>query len=195
MAMDNVEQTILAQYANSPSLSMIIEGFNQAVDPSASIDLFYDSVMNPKTAVGWGLDVWGRIIGVGRVLQLTSPGYIGFHEADDDSEVIGGFNYGIFYAGQGATSNFTLTDDAYRDLIFAKAAANISGGSISAINNILMTLFSDSGNIWIEETSDSVMTIYHDWTLTPVQASIIQQSGVLPRPCAVSTAYAKGSLA
>lgn len=192
--MENVNETILAQYANSPSLLTIIEGFNQAVDPGTLIDLFYDQVFNPKTATGWGLDVWGRIVGVGRVLNVAETGYIGFHEADDGSSVIGGFGYGIFYGGQGSTSNFALTDDAFRTLIFAKAAANLCDGSIASINAILMRLFSANGKIWIAETSETMMTINHDWTLTPVQAAIIEQSGVLPRPSTVTLAYAKASL-
>ncbi|MBS1103515.1 DUF2612 domain-containing protein [Gluconobacter sp. Dm-62] len=192
--MENVNETILAQYANSPSLLTIIAGFNQAIDPAVQIDLFYDQVFNPNTAVGWGLDVWGRIVGVGRVLNVAETGYIGFHEADDGTSVIGGFGYGIFYGGQGSTSNFALTDDAFRTLIFAKAAANLCGGSIAAINDILMRLFSTSGKIWVSETSETILTINHDWTLTPVEAAIIEQSGVLPRPSTVTLAYAKASI-
>ena len=192
--MENVNETILAQYANDPSMNTIIAGFNQAIDPAALVDLFYAQVFNPQTAIGWGLDVWGRIVGVGRVLNVAETGYIGFHEADDGSSVIGGFGYGIFYGGQGSTSNFALTDDAFRTLIFAKAAANLCDGSIASINAILMRLFSANGKIWIAETSETMMTINHDWTLTPVQAAIIEQSGVLPRPSTVTLAYAKASL-
>ncbi|MBF0877279.1 MULTISPECIES: DUF2612 domain-containing protein [Gluconobacter] len=192
--MENVNETILAQYANDPSINTIIAGFNQAIDPAALVDLFYAQVFNPQTAIGWGLDVWGRIVGVGRVLNVAETGYIGFHEADDGSSVIGGFGYGIFYGGQGSTSNFALTDDAFRTLIFAKAAANLCDGSIASINAILMRLFSANGKIWIAETSETMMTINHDWTLTPVQAAIIEQSGVLPRPSTVTLAYAKASL-
>ncbi|MCP1274822.1 DUF2612 domain-containing protein [Gluconobacter albidus] len=188
--MENVNETILAQFANDPSINTIIEGFNQAVDPSGLIDLFYDQVFNPQTAIGWGLDVWGRIVGVGRVLNVAETGYIGFHEADDGTSVIGGFGYGIFYGGQGSTSNFALTDDAFRTLIFAKAAANICDGSIASINAILMLLFSANGNIWVEETSEDVMTIRHNFIMTAVQAAMIEQTGVLCRPSTISVAYA-----
>ena len=192
--MENVNETILAQYANDPSMNTIIAGFNQAIDPAALVDLFYAQVFNPQTAIGWGLDVWGRIVGVGRVLNVAETGYIGFHEADDGSSVIGGFGYGIFYGGQGSTSNFALTDDAFRTLIFAKAAANLCDGSIASINAILMRLFSANGKIWIAETSETMLTVNHAWTHPPVQAAIIEQSGVLPRPSTVPLAYAQASL-
>lgn len=187
--MENVNETILAQFANSPSLLTIISGFNDAVDPGALINLFYDQVFNPKTAVGWGLDCWGRIVGVGRILNVAASGYIGFHEADDNSNTIAGFNYGIFYGGQGSTQNFALTDDAFRSLIFAKAAANISGGSIADLNSILMLLFSEYGNIWVEETSETLMTICHSWQLSSVQTAIIEQTGILCQPSTISIAY------
>ena len=108
--MENVNETILAQYANDPSMNTIIAGFNQAIDPAALVDLFYAQVFNPQTAIGWGLDVWGRIVGVGRVLNVAETGYIGFHEADDGSSVIGGFGYGLFYCGQGSTSHFARSE-------------------------------------------------------------------------------------
>lgn len=186
--MQNVEQTILSQYANSASLTTILQGFNQALDPRALEDDFFNKVMNPRTATGWGLDVWGRIVGVGRTLQVAAPNYIGFHEADDGSQSLGGFDYGIFYNGQSATENFILSDEHYRTLIFAKAAANISSGTTSSLNAILMMLFSQSGNIWVRETSSHVMTLVHDWILAPYQAAILINSGVIPRPSTVSLA-------
>lgn len=187
--MQNWQYTLLVQFANSPSLKTILEGFNQAVDPSLVIDTFYDNVLNPKTATGWGLDVWGRIVGVGRVVQVASSGYLGFEEANDGSGTSQPFGQGIFYTGANATSNYALTDDWYRKLIFAKAQANISSGSISSINSILMSIFSEEGNIWVEETDEDTMTVSYDWQITPVQASILNQSGVLLRPSTINISY------
>lgn len=181
----NVSETILAQYANSPSLTTIIEGFNQAVDPRTLIDTWYDSVWNPQTAVGWGLDVWGRIVGVSRVLQIATTGFFGFSEGDPSSLT---FGEGIFYSGSGATSNFSLTDDAFRRLIFAKAAANIWNGSITGLNSILMILFADRGTCYVTDNQDMTLTYIFGFTPTAVDRAIIG-SGILPRPCGVSTSY------
>lgn len=181
----NVSETILAEFANSPSLGTIIESFNQAVDPRALIDDWYDNVWNPKTATGWGLDFWGRIVGVSRVLQVPSSGFFGFSEAAPDALT---FGEGIFYSGSGATSNFTLTDTAYRTLIFAKAAANIWNGSITGLNAILMMLFGDKGRCYVSDNQDMTLTYVFEFSPTPVDRSIIG-SGVLPRPCGVSVNY------
>lgn len=69
--MDNVEQTIASQYANSPIITSLIESMNAAIDPSKDIDNFYIWVWDVATAQGFGLDIWGRIVGVSRTLQTT----------------------------------------------------------------------------------------------------------------------------
>ncbi|AHK72187.1 hypothetical protein AD931_02335 [Gluconobacter oxydans] len=169
----NVEATIQAQFANSPSLGTIIEGFNQAIDPSALIDDWYENVWNPQTATGWGLDVWGRIVGVSRVLQISTTDYFGFSQGMPGAETFGS---GAFYNGGAVTSNYILSDDAFRRLIFAKAAANIWDGTISALNAILMSLFGNEG------------VLVFEFVPSPVDISIIA-SGILPRPCGVKMNY------
>lgn len=141
--MQNFEKTILSQYANSPRICTILEGWNQAFDPSALIELWYANVWDLDTAQGYGLDVWGRIVGVSRVLKISSGKNFGFSEANDLTEE--GFNSAPFYSGSSVTSNYRLSDDGFRQLIYAKALANITDGSIFSINTILMLLFGEQG--------------------------------------------------
>ncbi len=42
------------------------------IDPTADLNAFYDLVWNVATAQGWGLDVWGRIVGVTRNLNIPA---------------------------------------------------------------------------------------------------------------------------
>lgn len=191
--MKDIWATVLSEYANSPAICTIIDAWNQALDPSALIDLWYANVWNPDTATGYGLDVWGRIVGVSRVVQVASSGYIGFSEANDGSGTALPFNQGIFYSGQTLTSNYALSDSAFRTLIQAKALANITSGSIQDINAILMRLFGNSGDIWVEDNGNMSMTIAYDFTPTPLQAAILQASGVLPRISGCSISYEKKS--
>jgi hypothetical protein len=184
--MQNVSSTILTQYSNSPVLLSLIQSINACIDPSANIDAFYNDIWNIQTAVGYGLDVWGRIVGVGRVLQVSSGVYFGFAEADDITEAP--FNQAPFYSGTGTTGNFALTDDAFRTLIYAKAFANISDGSILSINNILMTLFGSQGSCYVTDLGGMQMTYTFSFALSSVDFAIVSQSGVLPKPTGVSTA-------
>ena len=60
------KKTILSQYDDSPTLLSMIESFNDAIDPTANITAFYENIWNVNTANGYGLDVWGQIVGVSR---------------------------------------------------------------------------------------------------------------------------------
>jgi hypothetical protein len=180
----NVWKTILSQFANSPILTRLIENMFAYLDQTVNFQSFFDTVMNLDTAQGYGLDVWGRRLNVGRT--LTVPGdqvYFGYEEAGQTAQP---FNQAQFYSGQQIGSNFILTDSAYRVLLFAKAAANICDGSIPAINAILMTLFPNRGNAYVVDNLDMTMTFKFQFTLSPVELSIVGQSGVLPTSTGVS---------
>ena len=125
--------TIISQYANSPILTSIIESFFDAMDQTKNIDAYFDDIWNLDTAQGYGLDCWGRIVGVTRIVQV--PGtitYLGFEE----SGTSGVFGAGVFFAGSPLTTNFILSDAGFRTLILAKALANISDGSIKSIRDL-----------------------------------------------------------
>jgi hypothetical protein len=186
--MQDVEQTIISQYANSPTLVQLIQNFNTYIDPTANLDAFYSLVWNVDTAVGYGLDVWGRIVGVGRVLNLASGVYFGFAEAIDGTEAP--FNQAPFFSGGATTGNFALTDESYRTLIFAKALLNITDGSIPSINQILINLFGTTlGNCYVADNQDMTLTYVFAFALTEVQTAIIIQSGVIPRPAGVLASF------
>lgn len=175
--------TVISQYANSPILLKLIENFAAYVDPTANMDAFFNLVWNVDTAQAHGLDVWGRIVGVSRVLHLPAGGeYLGWDEATDAFT----FGFGIWYNGGTVTNNFSLSDGAYRRLILAKALANISDGSIAGINQILINLFSDYGNCYVVDNNDMSLTYTFGSALSVVDFAIVTQSGVLPRPCGVS---------
>ncbi len=115
------------------------------ISPDANLENFYNYVFNVETAIGAGLDVWGRIVNIGRIVDIPAGPYFGFGEAGDRV----GFGQGPFYDGEPTTSSYSLTDAVYRQLIFAKAAYNITDGSIPAINAILMNLFPGRGNAYV----------------------------------------------
>ena len=70
--MRNYTETIISQYGNSPAILSLLDSFNSAVEPYADIDNFYVWVWDVSTAQGFGLDIWGRIVGVSRTIP-TNP--------------------------------------------------------------------------------------------------------------------------
>lgn len=177
-------QTVLSQYANSPRMTALLGLFFEWLDQTQNFDLFYDKIWNVLTAEGYGLDVWGRIVAINRVIRLgTGPKYFGFEEGLPDYEP---FNSAPFYSGQKVTDNFTLSDDGFRVLILAKAFANICDGSTYAINKLLNMLFGNSGRCYVIDNLDMSMTYRFEFKLSPFQRAILEQSGVMPKPTGVS---------
>jgi hypothetical protein len=126
----------------------------------------------------------GVFVGVGRVLNVATGTYFGFTGPSGASG--DPYNQSPFYSGAPTTSNYALSDDGFRTLIYAKAAANITDGSVASINQILLTLFPGRGNCYVVDNLDMTMIYHFEFILTPVEAAIVSQSGVLPKPAGVS---------
>lgn len=192
--MINVEQTIISQYANSPVLLRLIQNMNRYLDPRANFQAFYDFVWNVDTAQFWGLDIWGRIVGLpnGRLLDLgANDDTFGFNNADVPPDWAP-FNQGTFYTGAGSSTTFSLSDDAFRTLILAKALANITATTSQALNRLLRNLFPNRGVAYVTDGGKSntalngmTMSFVFEFALSQVEYAILTQSGVMPHPAGV----------
>lgn len=182
----DVWTTILSQYANSAIITQLCVNMGQYVDQTKNFSDFFDNIWNVDTAFGYGLDVWGRIVGVSRIVQLPSSptAFLGFEESADPLRTP--FGQAPFFGGQSLTTNFALADGPFRTLILAKALANICDGSIPAINQLLRNLFPNRGNCYIADGLNLSMVYTFNFVLSLVEVAIVQTSGVLPRPAGVS---------
>ena len=176
--------SIISQYANSPILYQLIQNLSTYLDQTGNIDNLYDMMFNIDTAQGFGLDIIGRIVGVTRVLPISSGTYFGFEEAGAS-----GFGQNPLYGGSSLTQNVALSDDAFRLLILMKAYANICDNSIPSINQLLLQLFPGRGVCYVADNENMSLTYNFQFALTPVEVSIITNSGVLPRPSGCSVSY------
>ncbi|MDE3023123.1 MAG: DUF2612 domain-containing protein [Pseudomonadota bacterium] len=182
--MINFEQTIISQYANSPTLIQLVENFNQYIDPQADLDNFYNYVWNVQTAKGFGLDIWGKIVGISRNLTITgTPVVLGFKEAAGAAQP---FGQAPFYNGQPDTNTYILGDDAYRTLILVKALSNISTCTSQSYNQLLQNLFAGRGRCYVNDLGNMKMRYTFEFYLQPFEIAIVTQSQALPRPAAVS---------
>lgn len=185
--MQNVEKTIISQYANSPILCQLIQNMNQYIDQTANFQKFYDFVWNVDTAQGFGLDVWGRIVDIGRTLEIPSaPITFGFY---DGLNSYAPFGEAPFASGDAATSTYTLSDTAYRTLILLKALANISATTVPALNQLLNNLFKERGRCYVNDLGGMAMRYTFEFTLEPFEAAIVTQSGAFPHPAGVGVNY------
>lgn len=102
---------IISQYGDSSVIKNLLRDFRKNIKPRADIDTFYKNVMDISTATGEGLEIWGSIVNLPRVVILS-----------------GG-------------TRVTLEDDNYRRLLIYKALANISDASGATLNKMIGVLF------------------------------------------------------
>lgn len=173
-----IKRTIMSQYANSPVLMRMIEALTNSIDPSASIQNFYDIVFNVHTAKGFGLDIWGRIVGMPRELNIPNPEgtYFGFGDGFQP------FNQAPFYAG--GRNSYTLPDEAYRSLILVKAMANILRATAPNINRLLRAVF-DGKRCYFLIIGHMKARFVFEFSLSPFERFLVHESGILPKPCGV----------
>ncbi len=160
---------------------------DQYIDPQADLDAFFNFVWNVDTAQFWGLDIWGRIVGVSRNLQINAPVVnFGFQDGLSGTNAdYAPFGQAPFYNGPPATNTYTLSDDAYRVLILAKALANISATTSPALNQLLQNLFPGRGRCYVNDLGHMQMRYTFEFYLKPYEVAIVTSSGVLPHPAAV----------
>lgn len=181
------EETILTQYSASPKLLSIIDTFNQAISLDDFTSEFIEKVWDLTTCETFGLDMWGKIVGVSRYINAPiDSSSFGFDEADDASpEYPTPFNESPFYGGTQETTNVRLADDAYRTLIFSKAFTNISIATIPEINRFLKILFYKRGRAYCVNYRDMTIGLTFEFELAPYEEAILTNYDVVPVPSGV----------
>jgi hypothetical protein len=179
----DLESTILAQYANSPVLLALVTNMNTCIDPTANLNNFYNQVRNVVTAQGYGLDVWGRIVGVQRTITLPSSMSAMYLRESAAGSPLGPGGSAPLWDGSLSGTNFRLSDDAFRSLILTKALSNISLCSAQTINQQLRNLFGP--RCYAVDMGGMRMQIVFENTLSLVNLYILTQSSALARPAGV----------
>lgn len=175
-----VNETLQSQYSSSPNTQKILCGMNKQLDPARDIDLFMEKVFDISTAEGWGLDNWGRILGLGRTVLISSTAAFGFFGSG-----LQPFNQQPFDHG-GLQSVVTLPDEDYRKLLMLKAASNISVSTVPMINKILAVIFKGRGDAFVLETGVMQIQYTFKFIMTPFERMIMLFDWMIPRPGCVT---------
>lgn len=173
-------ETIQSQYAASPTIRALAESARIRIAPDADIALFYQNIFDIATAQGVGLDIWGRILGIGRSIEVEARReYFGFNTADYDP-----FDTSPFYTGGGATERYDLSDDSYRQLLLWKAMANIATADAASLNHLLLALYPGQ-DVVIHEWGVMALELYIFFPLLPWQRTILRNYGLLAKGAGV----------
>ena len=164
----DIVETVQSQYATSKRMRAVIDAFWQAINPKSDIDLLYKKLVNPRTAEGWGLDIWGRIVAIGRsylAVEDDTP-YFGFDPPEGvKNERLNSFGNAPFY--KQIMGKVRLADTMFRTYVFLKALINISNSSLASLNQAVKLLFPDA-DIQILHTGTMVLRVL---VLSPMSES------------------------
>ena len=164
----DIAETVQSQYATSKRMRAVIDAFWQAINPKSDIDLLYKKLVNPRTAEGYGLDVWGRIVAIGRSYLAVDDGtpYFGFDPPEGvKNERLNTFGNAPFY--KQIYGKVRLADPMFRTYVFLKALINISNSSLASLNRMVKLLFPDA-DIQILHTGTMVLRVL---VLSPMSES------------------------
>ena len=185
--MENVEQTILSQYANSPVLTQLVHKMNEYFDQSTDFARWYDFVWNVDTARGFGLDIWGRIVGINRVVELQDvTGFFGYQTINHSNDYAP-FNQAPWYSGNNPIP-YSQSDQLYRKMILVKALANISQCTAPAINQLLHNIFVDRGRCYCNDLGGMACKLTFEFNLEPIEKKYLD-NGIIPHPAGVLMTY------
>lgn len=177
------DETILSQYSASPHILQLTHDFSLRIDPAPDIDTFFEKVFDIETAQGWGLDNWGRILGVPRGVQVATTDWFGYYGSG-----LQPWNQAPWFNPQQATNNFPLTDEAYRKLLMYKAAANIGSADAATINRLLKQVFPNTFDHIVDNGDMSIRAVFNDY-LQPVEIGILNTYGALNKGAGVQWIY------
>ena len=156
--MENVEQTIISQYAASATIVQLVKNMNGYIDPAADLLNFYNYVWNVSTAQGFGLDPWGRIVDIARNVNIVGP----------------------------TPGTYVMPDDAYRLMILTKAMVNIAATTSPALNQILQNMFPGRGRCYVNDLGLMRMRYTFEFPLADWEYAIVTTGGLLPHPGGVA---------
>ena len=172
--------TVISQYVTDPVVMALIGGFADAMDQSGNIAQFFDLIWNIDSAEGYGLDMWGRILGLSRSLIILPSDYFGTAE--------GGympFGDGPLYSGVFAPDATDMTDVQYKRLLLVKAAVNIGDSSASTVNGLLHQIFGPERICYVEDLGNMIMVLTFEFDMEAWESAAISQTGIIPRPSGV----------
>lgn len=185
--MKNRQETLMSQYANSPIICSLIENMNDCLDPAHDIQSFYNLAFNLATAKGFGLDIWGRIVGVDRNINVP-PNDVQVFGFETRNKSFYPFNNRPFSAAGNGYSAYRLPDDKFLTLIMIKAASNILYATATNINRFMKMIFIDKRAYYLI-TGHMKACYLFEFIPNWFERNIIYNLNLLPRPSGVLLDY------
>lgn len=155
--------TVQSQYSASPRILALAGMYWDMLNPGSEIQTMLTDMINPSTARGYGLDVWGRIVGIKRATVPVSGEYLAFDPDPLTNPQGNTWNNAPFNP---LTAQGLASDPVFRVYVFVKAMMNIGNASLADINKYFSLLFPDSGIMVIHAGTMIIRVLDYDSVLT-----------------------------
>ena len=155
--------TIQSQYSASPRILALAALYWDKLNPAGEIQSLLDNMFNVATAKGYGLDVWGRIVGIKRATVPVSGEYLAFDPEPLDNPLGDSWNNAPFNP---LTAQGLATDPVFRVYVMVKAMMNIGNGSLADLNKYFSLMFPNSGIKVIHAGTMIIRVLDYDAVLT-----------------------------
>lgn len=166
-------EPIQSQYAASPRIVSLLVRKTALLDPGRDVMLWYDGIFNPQTAVGVGLDIWTRIVGGFRSVNVPQTekcfGFAG--------SLLLPLSQGVFWKGAESYEPIQLDTETARRFLFWKAAVNIGSAEAAEINRLLALLFPGK-TLYAIERGVMHLRVVSEFALSPVEEAFFLQYGL-----------------
>jgi len=189
------------QFSTAQNLNKLFD----ELTPLITIDTleFLQDYFDIDTCDADGLDNWGRILELPRVITINTAtdGVFGFGVQDDypipDDGYPQNLNNGFFYNSEyeDNTVQYTMLDYEYRIALkfrYSSLTSNLSMRSINKIMNDLLTQLDPNHKCTVNQTDIMTLTYKFNFILTPWQKSLFSNRSILPVPAGVTAILQDG---
>lgn len=184
------------QFEQATNLNNLLSGLAPYL--TINEDTFYNDFFNINTCIGDGLDNWGKLLNVPRVIY--TPDLIecfGFDTGETPTPLDTGypqnFDNGNFWGGQMVAN--TLTDDQYRLLLRLKYFSLNTNASLGALNycmNIIVQLINPIYKAKFSEIGLMELTLEVNFYFNDLQYAIFSNKAFMPIPLGVDYIIIQG---
>lgn len=172
---------MLAQYANSPVLVKLVNGINEQLNNAQTIEDWFRIVFDLRTATGFGLDIWGKILNQSRRFQYV----------DENNQTVDVYLQGD-QTFDGVSYTAEQMDEFYRSALFLRAFSYISDTSLKNINDLLHFYFNVTGSeekkVYAYNVGTMAIEIVFEFFMPKLEQAILM-SDLFPSPAGVQLNY------
>ena len=174
---DLITTKLISQYANSEKILRLANGIRSMFSNAKLISDWYKIVYNIKTAKGFGLDIWGKILNQSRNFIYTNP------------------NTGVqtnYYLKGALTVDGTYisadeVEETYRKVLFMKAISLITNATEKSLNELLQFYF-EGRRVYVVQYDTMKLRYVFEVVVNKLEKSIFQ-SDLLPKPTGVGATF------